>query len=79
MFSQLLCSHEVTLTCPDSTEMCRDMIFLIGCRTKVNIFPFLQVICRGRFDMVPDGAVCETYLAKTHIPYIGPTMSDATC
>ena len=29
--------------------MCRDMIFLIGCRTKVNIFPFLQVICRGRF------------------------------
>jgi hypothetical protein len=29
--------------------------------------------------MVPDGAVCETYLAKTHIPYIGPTMSDATC
>lgn len=71
MFSQLLCSHEVTLTCPDSTAMCRDMfvvtkvIFLIGRRVRVNMFPFLKVICRGRFAMVPDAAVCETCLAKT--------------
>ena len=66
MFSQLLCSHEVTLTCPDSTEMCRDMIFY-WLSYQSQHFPISASNLPRRFDMVPDGAVCETYLAKdTH-------------